>query len=318
MLEDFRLRIFLKVAETGSFTLAAKELGISQPAVSQSITTLEKNVGVQLITRARGEAYLTAEGLAFKEYAIKILYWYDAAEAMFGSEGKMTVNKPIRIAADPVIADYLLPATLSTLYVSHPGICFIVDPIKESDGFSENVFDKPAELDDNVPGTHFGTPEDADVEITIAPSPETMDFEGESRLLGVIDAAVVSAPINRSIAYAAEADMKPFSTLAGIHISNKFAVWKEYERFLTPDLLSRVAVTSSSIEAIKSMVIASDNLVGIIPGFAGKREIEAKTLLQMPVQLPEFSFDIHFNALPEFAAKTVCNLLVETIKGSIR
>ena len=37
VLEDFRLRIFMAVAEKGSFTLAAKALGVSQPAVSQNI-----------------------------------------------------------------------------------------------------------------------------------------------------------------------------------------------------------------------------------------------------------------------------------------
>ena len=92
MLEDFRLRVFLTVAETGSFTGAARQLGISQPAVSQNITTLEKQVGATLFTRAKGDIYLTAEGRAFREYAARILYWYDAADAMFGAEGRMTFD----------------------------------------------------------------------------------------------------------------------------------------------------------------------------------------------------------------------------------
>ena len=44
VLEDFRLRIFMAVAEKGSFTLAAKALGVSQPAVSQNIAELEKSL----------------------------------------------------------------------------------------------------------------------------------------------------------------------------------------------------------------------------------------------------------------------------------
>lgn len=317
MLEDFKLKTFLKLAETGSFTIAAKELGISQPAVSQSINTLEKNLGVQLFTRAKGVVFLTEEGTAFKEYAIKILYWYAAADAMFGSEGKLTTNRPIRIAADSVCASYLLPTTLSTIYGTHPEVSFIIEPLKRLEEYSENVFE-PMEEVENVPGNHFGTPEDADVEISVAPSPETMDFEGESRLLGVMDAVVVSSPANRSIAYAADADTKPFSTIAGIHISNKFAVWKGYIDHLSPDLMSRVVLCSSSIEAIKSMVKTSESMVGIIPAISVRQEIEKKELLQMPVQLPDFSFDIHVNPLPEFADKTACKLLVETLKASIR
>ena len=42
MLEDFRLKVFLKVAEFGSFTKAAAELGISQPAVSQHLRKLKE------------------------------------------------------------------------------------------------------------------------------------------------------------------------------------------------------------------------------------------------------------------------------------
>ncbi len=300
MLEDFRLKIFLKVSQTGSFTLAAKELGISQPAVSQSITALERSIGTQLLTRTRGEVSLTAEGMAFKEYAIKILYWYDAAQAMFGPEGKISVNRPVRIAADPVVAGYVLPETLGTIYASRPEAGFVIDPIIRGEGFSDNVFDAGAsEEASDIPGTHFRKPENADVEISIAPSPDTMDFEGESRLAGVIAAIVVAAPINKSVAYAAERDIKPFSTLAGIPVSNRFAVWKEYEPLLTPDLRARVAMVSYSIESLKSMVAASDSLVGVIPAIAAKKEISERRLLQLPVSLPEFSFDSDFKPQTE-------------------
>ena len=54
VLEDFRLRIFMAVAEKGSFTLAAKALGVSQPAVSQNIAELEKSLGAELFLRRKG------------------------------------------------------------------------------------------------------------------------------------------------------------------------------------------------------------------------------------------------------------------------
>lgn len=55
MLEDFRLKVFMAVAETGSFTKASRKLGVSQPAVSQNISSLEKETGAILFQRARGE-----------------------------------------------------------------------------------------------------------------------------------------------------------------------------------------------------------------------------------------------------------------------
>ena len=319
MLEDFRLRVFLAVAENGSFTAAARQVGISQSAVSQNVTTLEKLTGTTLFTRAKGEVFLTAEGRAFREYAARILYWYDAADAMFGAEGRMTVNRPVRIAADPVAAAYLIPRALSSLHAAHPELGFCVEPCTGREPLSESVFDSVEEpVSDEVPGRHFGRPQDADVEITVSPSPETMDFEGESRLVGVMDAVVVASPLNRSVARAALSEgTKPFSTIAGIHVSNGLAIWREYVPFLTPDLEARVSVNSSSLELIKTLVRGSDRLVGILPWCAAREELVSGALLQMPVRLPEFAFDIHFNALPEFTGKTVCQLLEQTLRESL-
>ena len=320
MLEDFRLRVFLAVAENGSFTAAARQVGISQSAVSQNVTTLEKLTGTTLFTRAKGEVFLTAEGRAFREYAARILYWYDAADAMFGAEGRLTVNRPVRIAADPVAAAYLIPGALASLHAAHPETGFIVEPYTEREMLSESVFDPVEEpASDEVPGKHFGKPQDADVEITVTPSPETMDFEGESKLVGVMDAAVVASPLNRSVARAAVAEgAKPFSTIAGVHVSNNFAIWQQYVPFLTPDLDARVSVKSSSLELVKTLVRGSDRLVGILPWCAVREDLASGALLQMPVRLPEFAFDIHFNALPEFAGKTVCRLLEQTLRESLR
>lgn len=82
MLEDFRLRVFTAVAEYGSFTESAHKLGVSQPAVSQNIAELERLAGEPLFIRSRGSATLTDKGKLLLEYARKILYWYDRANAV--------------------------------------------------------------------------------------------------------------------------------------------------------------------------------------------------------------------------------------------
>lgn len=87
MLEDFRLRIFDTVVRLGSFTRAATELGISQPAVSQSMAELEKLLGVTLFLRSRKGLSLTPRGEEFRSYCNKILYWYDAAQRAMSSDG---------------------------------------------------------------------------------------------------------------------------------------------------------------------------------------------------------------------------------------
>lgn len=86
MIEDSRLRIFDTVARLGSFTSAARELGISQPAVSQNIAELERQLDTALFVRERGSVSLTDKGRLFKSYCDQILHWYKVAEMAFRGE----------------------------------------------------------------------------------------------------------------------------------------------------------------------------------------------------------------------------------------
>ena len=85
MFEDSRINVFMAVCEEGSFTKAAKRLGISQPAVSQNISEIEKGVGARLFDRNRNALAITKEGKLFKEFASQILYWYKTASESFRS-----------------------------------------------------------------------------------------------------------------------------------------------------------------------------------------------------------------------------------------
>ena len=83
MFEDFRLTVFAKVAGLGSFTAAARALGISQPAISQHIAELEKSAGGKLFERGRGSITLTERGRLFLEHAQTILADYKRLDAEF-------------------------------------------------------------------------------------------------------------------------------------------------------------------------------------------------------------------------------------------
>ncbi len=170
MLDDFRLRVFMMVAAENSFTRAAQHLGVTQPAVSQNIAELEKQVGAALFERKRGEVSLTAEGYVFKEYAEKILHWYDATGALFGSAGKLTVNRPVRIAATAFVAAFRLPALLQDL-LAITATSFIIDTYPES-SFPESM--------------------DADLYFFTSARKDTLDFDAGS-VIGTVQAALVTA-----------------------------------------------------------------------------------------------------------------------------
>ena len=170
MLDDFRLRVFMMAAAEGSFTRAAQHLGVSQPAVSQNIAELEKQVGAVLFDRKRGEVSLTAEGYVFKDYAAKILHWYDATDALFGSAGKLTVNRPVRIAATAFVATYLLPDLLRDL-LAVTATSFIIDTYPES-AFPESM--------------------DADLYFFTSARGDTLNFDAGS-IIGTVPASLVTS-----------------------------------------------------------------------------------------------------------------------------
>jgi len=75
------LRHYLAVADVGTLTGAAERLGIAQPALSQSISRMEKALGIKLFTRSRRGAALTAAGLAILDDIRQSVARIDAAQA---------------------------------------------------------------------------------------------------------------------------------------------------------------------------------------------------------------------------------------------
>ena len=114
--EDAKLRTFACAARLGSFTKAARELGITQPAVSQQIGDLERTYGAEFFVRGRGEVALTEAGKHFLAYVERILDAYGEADALFGtltasgrSAGRITV------AATAFCAAYVLPRLVADI-----------------------------------------------------------------------------------------------------------------------------------------------------------------------------------------------------------
>ena len=229
MFEDFRLRIFMAVAEKGSFTLAAKALGVSQPAVSQNIAELEKSLGAELFLRRKGSVTLTPKGAAFKEYAGRILYWYTATEMMFGPEGKLSANKPVRLSADGFIASHILPQALSKLLAFNPSLTFSIR--SESSG------------------------NDSDIRIYVQRHVTEPSFEDIGTFLFSVTASAVSS----NPAYSKITDLKALPQSA------RLAVPKIYSEILPLDLKARVAVVSDSAEAIVELVTVSPDIIGLLP-----------------------------------------------------
>ncbi len=87
-LDSRQLRAFSALARTGSFTLAAKELFLSQSAVSHSMKALEEDVGCRLLDKVGKKVFLTQAGEQLLNHSQKILREMKAARDSFYTLGK--------------------------------------------------------------------------------------------------------------------------------------------------------------------------------------------------------------------------------------
>ena len=74
---DVKLLTLLKVSETGNYTRAAEQLSLTQPAVSQHIKQIEKELGIALFMRRGGKIKPTPEGKLVIEYAERVVSLYE-------------------------------------------------------------------------------------------------------------------------------------------------------------------------------------------------------------------------------------------------
>jgi molybdate transport repressor ModE-like protein len=116
------LRTFLAVVEQGGFSTAARELGISQPAVSQQIQRLEDELGVTLLRRdRRGIADVTPSGRAVLEFAREVVKAYDSLQNQL-VQLRGTIAGKLTLAASTTPGEYLVPQLVADFCARHPEI----------------------------------------------------------------------------------------------------------------------------------------------------------------------------------------------------
>src|SRR5690348_7074044 len=116
-----QLRALEAVVALASFTGAARQLNLSQSAVSVQIRELEDRLGVRLIERLGKKAYATAAGRDVIEHARRIAAETDAIEAAVRRKRDGWVGR-VHIGSTLTGLMYLLPPVLKKLHTAHPGI----------------------------------------------------------------------------------------------------------------------------------------------------------------------------------------------------
>ena len=120
-MDDFRLKVFIAAARTLSFTRAAEQLYISQPAVSKHIGELESRYKVQLFARRGSRLELTDAGRTMLEAAERLADDYRRLEYEMSLCASLTEGE-LRLGASTTIAQYLLPPILARFTTRFPGV----------------------------------------------------------------------------------------------------------------------------------------------------------------------------------------------------
>ncbi|MGG4482816.1 LysR family transcriptional regulator [Paenibacillus illinoisensis] len=123
-MNNSQLQLFVKIAETGSFTRAGQELNMTQPAVSRAISSLENELDVTLIIRDRRNGIvLTDVGQRILVIFRRILQQYDKVQQVVSAEKGLEIGT-IRVGSFPMSSAHLLPKIIRSIRDRYPNIEF--------------------------------------------------------------------------------------------------------------------------------------------------------------------------------------------------
>ncbi len=116
-------KVFCKVANSKSFSRAAKDLYMTQPAVSQAIMQLERELDTRLFTRTPKGVSLTNEGSLLYEYANSAINLIHVGEEKILEFKNLTTGE-LKIGVGDTISRYFLLPYLETFHIRYPNIKF--------------------------------------------------------------------------------------------------------------------------------------------------------------------------------------------------
>jgi DNA-binding transcriptional LysR family regulator len=256
----FQLEVFLAVAREGSFSRAAEKLFRTQPAVSQLIRKLEREVGESLFDRSSRDGTLTDAGQMLQEYAQKLLNLRGEARVALKELREMHKGK-LAIAANEFTCLYLLPA-LAEFRRLYPMIKVTVHRSLGS-RIPADVLKHSSEL-----GVLSFNPEEAQLRSIVVYRDELVFVVHPKHPLA--SAREVSIRQLGAESFVAHNVQSPY----------RAKVLQAFKRHKTP---LNMDVELPTIEAIKRFV-SSGSGVALVPGICVEAEVSRGELVKIPVR----------------------------------
>src|ERR1700726_3706408 len=121
VLDVRRLRLLREVALRGTIAAAAEALAFTPSAISQQLSTLEREVGAELLERTGRSVRLTDAGRLLVEHAGLVLDELERAEAALEAS-LMSLCGTVRVSAFPSVTTAVIGPAVAALAASHPDI----------------------------------------------------------------------------------------------------------------------------------------------------------------------------------------------------
>lgn len=142
---DFRqLQTFVEVVERGSFSAAADALGVTQPAVSQQIASLEKSAGASLLDRSGRRAEPTPSGELVHRYALRMLSLRDELGREL-SKGTQELSGHLIVGASTGPGEHVLPGLMGRFRAQHARVAVTLQ-VDSTQTIIDRVLDRELEL----------------------------------------------------------------------------------------------------------------------------------------------------------------------------
>ncbi len=126
-IDSRQLRAFVSLAKHGSFTLAAKELCLTQSAVSHSMRALEEDLGCRLFDRMGKTVLLTLAGEQLRPHAEQILDQMEQARSGVTKLSQWGLSR-LRVSASTTACQYILPGAVREFQKTFPKVQVAIEP----------------------------------------------------------------------------------------------------------------------------------------------------------------------------------------------
>jgi len=277
------LRVFVRVARSGSFSRAARELELSQPSASRIVAALEREIGATLFTRSTRALSLTEAGAEYLGRVETALAALDEAEQAARGTGEL--RGVLRVAASSSFTERALIPRLDEFLVRNPKLRMVLLVNDQRQALVTEGVDV---------AFRFGSLDDS---------------AATARRLGSIERVLVGSPayLRRAGRPKAPADLKSHAIIEGPIGTDGWTFEKDGRR-ISLRLEGRVVVSaneSAVAAAVTGLGIATTSII------ASRNELANRSLVRVLPDWQMGSLDVHAVFPAGRAAKAAARALAE-------